>query len=105
MSSARQARDPNGKMAYSIFQQGAGLIDAAAARESTQLACANLGLDIAADLAGTRHYGGPARQGENGDYFVADSSGYNWQEGNPWADGNPVGTASSMAVNAWVDQE
>jgi hypothetical protein len=32
-------------------------------------------------------------------------SDYDWQEGNPWADGNAVGTASSMAINAWVDQE
>ena len=118
MSSARPAVDASGAFAYSVFQQGAGLIDAAAARDSERLDCANRGLDIEADLAGTQHYGGGARHDAQGQYYLADASGYgwnqgyawnqsscNWEDGNPWAEGTAPGTASAMSINAWVAQE
>ena len=49
-----------GQLAYRVFQQGAGLIDALAAVNSSAMNCANQGLDIAADLAGTARFGGAA---------------------------------------------
>ena len=118
MSSARPAVDANGALAYSVFQQGAGLINAANARDSKQLDCANRGLDIDADLAGAQHYGGSARQNASGEYYVADANGYTWnqgylwnqssygwQEANPWAEGTLPGIAAPMSINAWVAQE
>ena len=44
--------DENGGLAYSVFQQGAGLVNAPGAVDSTANGCANRGLDIDRDLAG-----------------------------------------------------
>jgi hypothetical protein len=98
LSSSRPALKTNGALAYSVFQQGAGLINAVSAVNSTATGCANTGLDINADLAGTAHYGGPANQDANGNYYVMDmessvwgdplsSDGYNWSTGYPWGQG------------------
>lgn len=76
MASARPATDPEGHPGYSVFQHGAGLINAYDARYVAQRDCANRGLDIDRDLAGTEHYGGPARQDSDGEYTIAGSSGY-----------------------------
>ena len=66
--------DAKARLAYSVFQQGAGLINAHDARMKRRRDCANRGLDIEKDLAGTEHYGGPARQSEDdGDYYIADA--------------------------------
>ena len=62
MSSAHTAVDENGNLAYSIFQQGAGQVNAYDAVYNTASGCANQGLDLAADLDGTAHFGGPAMQ-------------------------------------------
>jgi serine protease AprX len=99
MSSAHPAVGATGNLAYSIFQQGAGEIDAYAAVLSQRTGCANLGLDIAADLAGTRHFGGPANRSAKGSYYImsmdpaqpwgapANSDGYTWSAGYPWTQG------------------
>jgi serine protease AprX len=87
LSSARPAVDAKGAFAYSVFQQGAGLIDAAAARDSERLDCANRGLDVDADLAGTQHFGGGARQDAQGQYYLADANGYGWYQGYTWNQG------------------
>ena len=78
MAAARPAVDASGKLAYSIFQQGAGLINAVAAVNSSATGCANLGLDVTADLAGTAHFGGPANQDDSGNYYVMDMNGSAW---------------------------
>jgi serine protease AprX len=52
----------SGRAAYSVFQQGAGMINAYNAVYSTAMNCANQGLNLAADIAGTQHFGGPAHQ-------------------------------------------
>ena len=49
-------------LAYSIFQQGAGLANALDAVYNTETGCANQGIDIDLDLAGVEHYGGRANQ-------------------------------------------
>jgi len=50
-------------------------VNAPAAANSTATKCANQGLDIAADLAGRTHFGGPANADASGNYYVTDSSG------------------------------
>jgi hypothetical protein len=75
MASARPAVDSAGRVAYSVFQQGAGLVIAPAAANSAATKCANQGLDIAADLAGRQHFGGPADADANGNYYVLGADG------------------------------
>jgi subtilisin family serine protease len=73
MSSGRTAVKPDGSLAYSIFQQGAGLVDApTAVLYSNATGCANVGMDITADLAGTQHYGGPANRDADGNFYIMD---------------------------------
>ena len=78
MHAARPAIKSNGKLAYSVFQQGAGLINAMQAVNSSATNCANRGLDINEDIAGTEHFGGPANQERDGDYYVMDMEGSTW---------------------------
>jgi serine protease AprX len=98
LASARPAVTANGTLAYSVFQQGAGLINAVAAVSSSATGCANLGLNIAADLAGTQHFGGPANEDANGNYYIMNMSGpswgapdvadgYRWSQGYAWGQG------------------
>ena len=75
LASARPAVSAAGTLAYSVFQQGAGLINAVAAVNSSATGCANRGLDIAADLAGSAHFGGPANEDANGNYYIMNMAG------------------------------
>lgn len=88
MATARPAVGGSGSMAYSIFQQGAGLVDALAVLASGASACANRGMDINLDLAGDAHYGGPAHEDENGTFYVVDPTapdGQNHSDGYSWS--------------------
>ena len=110
LSSAEPAVSSAGTLAYSVFQQGAGLIDAVAAVNSSASGCANVGLDVAADLAGTEHFGGPANETASGEFYIMNmaastwgtplpgdgltwdagyawNQGYSWSQGYVWADG------------------
>jgi len=98
LATARPAVKTNGTLAYSVFQQGGGLIHAGDAANSGATGCANRGLDVSADLAGTYHFGGPANQDASGNYYVMDmagsrwgdplaSDGYTWSRGYPWGHG------------------
>src|SRR5258708_15386735 len=70
LASSRPAVTAQGKLAYSVFQQGAGLINAVAAVNSSATGCANVGLNISADLAGTQHFRRPAHRGQNSHYYL-----------------------------------
>lgn len=70
MESARPAVRADGTLAYSVFQQGAGLVNAHDAVYSTASNCANRGLDVALDLAGIKHYGGRANRDADGNYYI-----------------------------------
>jgi serine protease AprX len=104
MAAAAPAVTTQGTLAYSVFQQGAGFINAVRAVNSTASGCANQGLNIAADLAGSEHFGGPANEDANGNYYVMNmagstwgaaqpgdgltwSSGYAWDQGYDWSSG------------------
>ena len=50
MASADAAGTAGGQHAYGILQQGAGLVDAYEAVYSTEMGCANRGLDITAEF-------------------------------------------------------
>jgi serine protease AprX len=94
MASAAPAVNPSNHLAYSVFQQGAGLINVQRATMSAATNCANQGLNIAADLAGTTHFGGPANEDANGNFYIMNmqsstpfakdpSDGYSWSGGAP----------------------
>ena len=87
MATARPALDENDELAYSIFQQGAGFVDAYSAVHSAESGCANQGLNIQYDLDGTQHYQGKADQNASGDYYIVDQSGLAWSGGTFWAGG------------------
>jgi serine protease AprX len=80
MASAEPATNPDGTLAYSIFQQGAGMVNAYAAVHSTATGCANQGLNIDLDLADVQHYGGRANQNPDGTYYLMgmEGDGYTW---------------------------
>lgn len=129
--SARPAVKQDNRLAYSVFQQGAGLINALMAMSAPTRRCANVGLDIDADLAGTRHFGGPANRNADGDYYIMDmdgrwgtesgmdggtwdstynqdgynwSSGYSWSDGHAWDNGYPWSKNRSFhGSSAWSD--
>ena len=81
MSAARPAVDQSGALAYSVFQQGAGLINAYDAVSATDLTCANRGLEIDKDTIGTAHYGGRANRDTTGTYYIDGVEGYSWNGG------------------------
>lgn len=87
MASARPAVDPAGNYAYSVFQQGAGLINAYDARYEARRDCANRGLDIQKDLDGTEHYRGPAQQNADGAYYLTTDPNQSWDQGYAWDQG------------------
>ena len=95
LRSAKPVVDAGGTTLYSIFQQGAGLVYAPDAVYGDATGCANVGLDIAADLSGDAHYVGAATQLEDGTFAlmnpetleVSDSYGTTWDGGYTFAQG------------------
>ena len=76
IASGKPAVDEFGQLAYSVLQQGTGLVDAKAAVNGIlNNNCANQGLNIAADLAGTQHFKGRVTQLADGTFKVTSPSG------------------------------
>ena len=106
LSSARPVVDSSGVSLYSLFQQGAGLVFAPDAVFSQATACANIGLDVVADLAGEAHYVGAATQLEDGTFALKNpgtqeligGEGSTWDgayvfaQGYTWSGGDTGGT-------------
>src|SRR5256886_918704 len=70
MSGAHPAVNSKGNLAYTVFQQGSGLVNAHDAVYGSATNCANQGLNVAADLAGTQHFGGRGDRGSNRKYYI-----------------------------------
>ncbi len=70
MSGAHPAVNSSGNLAYSVFQQGAGLVDAHDAAYSNASGCANQGVNVLLDLLGLQHYGGRANEDSNGNFYI-----------------------------------
>jgi subtilisin family serine protease len=88
LASAKPAVYPNGEPAFSIWQQGAGRVDAYAAVYGAYSGTANQGLDVSADLAGTQHFGGYTRwDPETNQYYLVDPGGLAWSEAYTWGGG------------------
>jgi serine protease AprX len=103
---ADSAVSSSGYSSYSVYQQGAGRINAYAAVHSNATNCANQGLNIAADIAGTKHYWGPAQHNSsNGDFLVVNSQGIELNnDGYIWAESYKKGLAYSWTNGyMWVN--
>jgi subtilisin family serine protease len=85
IASGKPAINKDGSLAYSVLQQGSGLVDAKAAVDGTANNCANQGLNIAADLSGTRHFAGRVTQLANGTFQVTSPNGQLWDQGYMWS--------------------
>jgi serine protease AprX len=79
----------NDRPGYSIFQQGAGLINAYDATHGTGSWTANQGMDVALDLAGEAHYGGLANRTPSGNYYIMGVNGQEtrWNHNDTWSSG------------------
>lgn len=86
VATARAAK-ARGNLAYSPFEQGAGVINAYDAVMSQASNCANQGLNIAQDLMGKKHFFGPVVK-QNSKFRVLTPSGAILTEGTHWANGN-----------------
>jgi subtilisin family serine protease len=87
IASGKPAVKPDGSLAYSVLQQGTGVVDARAAVYGTANNCANQGLNVSADLAGTAHYKGRVTQLADGTFQVTSPSGTLWDAGYLWNSG------------------
>ena len=116
MASARPAVDESGALAYSVLQQGAGLVNAYDAVHSNARGCANKRLNVRHDLAGRRHFGGRARIDEEGKYYIlgrpeeswsgryARIDGFVWSDGIVWSDAFAWSDAFVWSdASAWSD--
>jgi serine protease AprX len=91
MDSAHTAFDNNGELAYSVFQQGSGVVNVADALASKASACANQALDIAQDIAGDEHFSGPANIDSDGNFYIEGlGEDYVWKLNEGTVDGSAV---------------
>ncbi len=91
MASAKPAveNDGSGAPGYSVFQQGAGLINAYEAIHGSGFFSANEGMNVGYDLSGQQHYGGMANCTEDGVYYVMgmEDAGTMWDSNSSWSSG------------------
>jgi serine protease AprX len=70
MDSAKTATNSNGGLAFSVFQQGAGMVNALGAIMSTAQDCANQNIDIAQEVNEEQHFYGPANIDDQGNFYI-----------------------------------
>ena len=89
MDSAHAATDQDGKLAYSVFQQGAGVVNAKDALLSSTVGCANQALNIEQDLTGEKHFHGPSNIDDNGNFYIEGlGQEYVWNKANSSLEGS-----------------
>ena len=82
----------NTEMAYSIWQQGYGAVNAYKAVFGDYNGAANLGLDVNNDLANEAHYRGFSDYNEEGGYYtLVKMEGFSWDGGYTMPDGFKLG--------------
>lgn len=104
MDSAHNAVKSDGTLAYSVFQQGAGIVNVTDALLSSASLCANQALNIAQDLAGENHYFGPANINEDGNFYIeglGQEYVWNLEQSNVEGDGLLWKTSFDTSVSIW----
>ena len=95
MAASRPAVGSDGQLLYSVFQQGAGLVDAYSAAHPSLTGFANQGLDLAADVEGRTHFHGRAKRDADGNYYLEGLDGFMWNDS----------LNETMSINTWVGQQ
>lgn len=91
MDGAHAALTSDGKLAYSVFQQGAGMVNAEGALSSTATGCANHALNIEQDLNGSEHFFGPSNINDDGNFYVEGfGDEYVWRLNDSHLDGDTL---------------
>jgi serine protease AprX len=102
VASARPAVNDKDELAYSIFQQGAGVVNVADALTS-QEQCPIQSMDITKDLANEQHYFGPAYLNEHGDFAIKDSEkNYNWNTNNEVISGDGFIWRTNFDIDGFI---
>ena len=103
MASAHAAVHRDDSLAYSPFQQGAGMIDAVRVLKSRTKDCANRGLDIHEDIARISHFSGPARFDEQLGFYIPGTD-YTWSgKFNKSTQAPFVGGSPWLYSDPWID--
>jgi len=102
ITSARPAVNSAGELAYSVFQQGAGIVNAAdALQNNTQ--CSASSMDITKDLANEQHYFGPAFLNEDGNFSIKDTdNNYSWDMNNHMISGDGFIWRTSVDIDGFI---
>jgi serine protease AprX len=88
LASALPAITPDGKPAFSVWQQGTGRVNAYKAVYGNLIGTANQGLDINADLSGTQHFVGFTQwDSDTNQFYLTDPNGQPIGEGYAWGGG------------------
>lgn len=85
IDSASTIADPSTGVAYGPLSQGAGMINAYDAVMSQATGCANVGLDVQADLNGVAHFQGPVFVNDAGELAIQLANGEVLIEGFDWS--------------------
>ena len=101
LATARPALKPDTTTVYSVWEQGAGLVEPGWAVFAPTTGAANTGMDIAADLTTTTHYwGNTIWNSATGFQLVGAGSGSAWAgSGSAWAGS---GSAWAGSGSAWA---
>jgi len=103
MDGASTARKSSGELAYSVFQQGAGVVSAENSLQSVASGCANSDLDIARDLSGIQHYSGAANMNDDGNFYIEGfGQEYVWDIGENDSIGGPVSWDPNVGVDRLI---
>ncbi|KGJ90248.1 S8 family peptidase [Thalassotalea sp. ND16A] len=103
IASAHTARTESGELAYSVFQQGAGVVNVKDALNSSAVDCANTDLDITQDLAGEQHYSGPASINDDGNFYIEGlGAEYVWDITGSDADGISDSTLTDVEIDRLI---
>jgi hypothetical protein len=78
MASAKAATRADGSLAYSVFQQGSGLVNAFDAVHGDAGVCKDTKLSLSQEMRNEMHFGGPANLNGNGVYGLTDASDFDW---------------------------
>jgi len=102
ITSARPAVNSAGNLAYSVFQQGAGVVNAADALQNHEQ-CSTTSMDISKDLANEQHYFGPAYLNEDGNFSIKDTdNNYSWDMNNNMISGDGFIWRTNVDIDGFI---
>ena len=103
MASAHPALKADGSFAYSVFQQGSGVINVKDALASSATSCANQSLNIAQDLLNQKHFYGPTNINSDGNFYIEGlGEEYVWNVTHKLVDGDTFVWKTNVSTDTFV---